>query len=79
MKLYQQAFPLVAQYVSKTGGSFHDAKDVFQDALVIYYEKQAAGAVAIQYSEKAYILGIAKHLWWSCCRHFITINCPCIK
>lgn len=64
MKLYQQAFPLVARHVSKTGGSFHDAKDVFQDALVIYYEKQAAGTVAIAYSEKAYILGIAKHIWF---------------
>lgn len=64
MRLYQQAFPLVAQHVSRTGGSFDDAKDVFQDALVVYYEKQAAGTVTIQYSEKAYILGIAKHIWF---------------
>jgi DNA-directed RNA polymerase specialized sigma24 family protein len=63
-RLYRQAFPVVAKYVSKTGGSFEDAKDVFQDALVIYYEKQAAGAVDIRLSERAYILGIAKHLWY---------------
>jgi DNA-directed RNA polymerase specialized sigma24 family protein len=63
VQLYQTAFPLVAKYVSQMGGSFDEAKDVFQDALVIYYEKLAASGVSLQYSERSYILGIAKHLW----------------
>lgn len=61
--LYKSAFPSVAKYVSKMGGSFDEAKDVFQDALVIYYEKAIAHAVSIKTSEKAYLLGISKHLW----------------
>lgn len=63
VQLYQTAFPLVAKYVSHMGGSFDEAKDVFQDALVIYYEKLATSGVALQYSERSYLLGIAKHLW----------------
>lgn len=63
MQLYQQAFPLVAKYVHTMGGSFEEAKDVFQDALVIYYEKLASSGVTLQYSERSYILGIAKHCW----------------
>lgn len=63
MQLYQKAFPLVAKYVSRMGGSFDDAKDIFQDALVIYYEKLATNPVTLQYSEQSYLLGIAKHLW----------------
>ena len=63
MDLYQKAFPLVARYVSSMGGSFEEAKDIFQDALVIYYEKLATAPVQLQHSEKAYLLGIAKHLW----------------
>lgn len=63
-ELYKSAFPTVAQYVSKMGGSFDDAKDVFQDALVIYYEKSVAGELSLNSSEKAYLLGIAKHLWF---------------
>jgi DNA-directed RNA polymerase specialized sigma24 family protein len=63
MQLYKQAFPLVAKFVSERGGSFDEAKDIFQDALVIYYEKLAASNVVLQYSERSYILGIAKHLW----------------
>lgn len=63
MQLYQQAFPLVARYVSQRGGSFDDAKDLFQDTLVIYYEKLDTAPVTLRYSERSYLLGIAKHLW----------------
>lgn len=63
LALYQKAFPLVAQYISKRGGSFEEAKDVFQDALVIYYEKVLTAQDAQVQNEQVYILGIAKHLW----------------
>ncbi|WP_246230140.1 RNA polymerase sigma factor [Mucilaginibacter humi] len=32
INLYKKAFPIVAKYVSRMGGSFDEAKDVFQDA-----------------------------------------------
>lgn len=63
IKLYKEVFPTAARYVSKMGGSFDEAKDVFQDALVIWYEKTAAGSLTIKSNEKAYLTGIAKHLW----------------
>lgn len=63
MKLYQEAFPLVARHVSKMGGSFEEAKDIFQDALVLYYEKVQISKVKLKYSQKAYVFGIAKYLW----------------
>ena len=61
--LYRQAFPAVAQYISRRGGSLEEAQDVFQDALVIYYEKQIAPATDLPHNESAYLLGIARHLW----------------
>jgi len=63
MALYKKAFPAVAKYVSKMGGSFDEAKDIFQDALVIYYEKMVSASIELQTNEQAYLLGIAKHLW----------------
>jgi DNA-directed RNA polymerase specialized sigma24 family protein len=63
MYLYKKAFPQVAKYVSKKGGSFDEAKDVFQDALVIFYEKTTAGAIDLRSNEQAYLMGIAKNLW----------------
>jgi DNA-directed RNA polymerase specialized sigma24 family protein len=61
--LYKRAFPVVARYVSKMGGTFDEAKDVFQDALVIWYEKSTTDPIVLKTNEKAYLLGIAKHLW----------------
>jgi len=63
MALYKKAFPAVAKYVSKMGGSFDEAKDIFQDALVIYYEKMVNASIELHTNEQAYLLGIAKHLW----------------
>ena len=62
-ELYISTFPRVAAFVQQMQGTFDDAKDIFQDALVIYYEKVIEHKLEIQVSEQSYILGIVKHLW----------------
>jgi DNA-directed RNA polymerase specialized sigma24 family protein len=61
--LYKKVFPAVAKYVARRGGTFDDAKDVFQDAVAVYYERVLTSADAVQTSPQAYIMGVAKHLW----------------
>jgi DNA-directed RNA polymerase specialized sigma24 family protein len=63
VKLYETAFPGVARFVKKMGGGIDDARDIFQDSLVIYYENQRSGK-NIFTNEAAYISGIARHLWY---------------
>lgn len=63
MAIYQHVFPSVARYVSKRGGTFEEAKDVFHEALLVYYEKMYEGRLNLQQNEEAYIFGIARHLW----------------
>ena len=62
MVLYKKAFPIVAQYIHKMGGTFEEAKDIFQEALIVYYEKSSSLAANIK-DEQAYILGTARYLW----------------
>ncbi len=62
-ELYENTFPSVARFVSHRNGSLQDAKDIFQDALVIFFEKSMEGDLKINISDEAYVLGIAKHLW----------------
>ncbi len=62
MQLYKKAFPAVARYVARLGGSFDEAKDVFQDALVIYYEQVIVKQKPID-NPDAYLAGTAKKLW----------------
>ncbi|WP_184549623.1 RNA polymerase sigma factor [Mucilaginibacter sp. FT3.2] len=61
--LYKQVFPAVARYVARCGGSFDEAKDVFQDALLNYYEKASSTGLSINNSDGAYIYGTARYLW----------------
>ncbi|MEQ9378476.1 MAG: sigma-70 family RNA polymerase sigma factor [Imperialibacter sp.] len=61
--LYEDAFPAAARFVHRMGGDVDDARDVFQDALILFYEKLAGGNLHVEISRKAYLLGICKHLW----------------
>lgn len=63
MALYKKAFSPVAHYIARMGGSLEEAQDIFQDALVIYYEKVTSVQAEMIISEKAYVLGIAKKIW----------------
>lgn len=62
-EIYEKAFPWVAAFVSHMNGSLQDAKDIFQDSLVIFYEKSGEFEFKISTAPERYILGIAKHLW----------------
>lgn len=62
--LYEEAFPTASVFIKKMGGTLEDAKDIFQDALMIYYEKVTAREFVIHHNDKTYLLGICKHLWY---------------
>jgi len=61
--LYEEGFHGVAQYVARRGGTLEEAEDVFQDALILYYEKMRDGSLELHQRESAYLFGIARYLW----------------
>lgn len=67
--LYENAFPIFAGFAARVHGSFEDARDVFHDALVIFYEKCGDPGFSIRSTPEAYVIGIAKHLWIQKFRH----------
>lgn len=62
MDLYKTAFPIIARYVSRMGGDFDEAKDVFQDALVVYFEKTILNPTILR-NHIGFLVGTAKNLW----------------
>lgn len=62
-RLYETSFPAVARFIRKQGGTLEEAKDLFQDGIVIYYEQVVRGSTKIQSGESQYLMGIVRHLW----------------
>lgn len=63
MEWYEEVFPLVAAYVQRQGGSLEEAKEVFQETIVLYYEKLVRADFRPATSDRAYLVGIAKKQW----------------
>ncbi len=61
---YREAFPLAAAYIKQRGGNLEIARDLFQDAIILYYEKTQLEQFEPKVSDKAYLVGIVKKLWF---------------
>lgn len=57
-------FPTVEKYIVKNSGSKQDAKDVFQDTLLILHSKITSDDFILTSSLKTFCVAIAKNLWF---------------
>jgi len=64
---YIEVFPLFAVYVQRKGGNLEEAKEVFQEAIVLYYEKLVSSGFCPEKTEEAYLLGTARNRWLKYC------------
>ncbi len=62
-RLYDQFLPRIAYFISKNGGSFDDAKDVFQDALIIIFQKAREDHFQLTSSFYTLLYGVCRNLW----------------
>jgi RNA polymerase sigma factor (sigma-70 family) len=61
--LYKQVLPKVKTYVLKNNGGYEDARDIFQDAVLIFYKYVKCGKFNEEYDIAAFIFSISKNLW----------------
>ncbi|HLT42812.1 MAG TPA: sigma-70 family RNA polymerase sigma factor [Sphingobacteriaceae bacterium] len=61
--VYKDHFPLVAQYIIKNSGSEEDAKDVFQEAIIVLYDKINKGDFILSSRLQTYIYSVSRFIW----------------
>lgn len=61
-KLYKN-YPQVEKLICSKGGSKEDAKDVFQEALIIFYEKVCTTEFKLTSTIGTYIYSVCRFLW----------------
>ncbi len=61
--IYKTFYDKVYQYIRRNNGTEADAEDVFQEALVIIYQKIRFGELVLTSSFKTFFFAICRHLW----------------
>ncbi|MBD1391749.1 RNA polymerase sigma factor [Mucilaginibacter glaciei] len=62
-RLYLAYFPMVLQLVLNNSGSEDDAKDIYQEAIIVLYNKVKSGDFELSSKLKTYIYSICRRLW----------------
>jgi RNA polymerase sigma factor (sigma-70 family) len=60
--IYQQCYPMIQDLVIKYSGSQEDAQDIFQDAMIIIYNKVKKDELVLFCTFKTYLYSICKRL-----------------
>lgn len=62
-QVYKDIFPVVRYYVINNGGTQDDAKDVFQESIIVAYRQISEDKLEIKTGFEAYLYGIARLIW----------------
>jgi len=61
--------PAIKKYICANNGTTEDAKDIFQDALVVLYKKAHTVEFMLTVPLKTYLHAVVKNLWLTELRH----------
>jgi RNA polymerase sigma factor (sigma-70 family) len=61
--IYKEVFPAVRYYVISNGGNQDDAKDVFQESIIIAFKQISDNKIEIKTSFDAYLYGTSRLIW----------------
>jgi RNA polymerase sigma factor (sigma-70 family) len=61
--IYKQNYNMVQTLIVNNSGNTEDAKDVFQEAVIILYEKARSGTFELNCLIRTYVYSVCKRLW----------------
>jgi RNA polymerase sigma factor (sigma-70 family) len=63
-QVYRQHFPIITHWIRNNGGTDTDAADIFQEAMVVLYEKAQQEDFRLSCKIGTYLFAVSKHLWF---------------
>ena len=61
--LYRLHWPMVSHFVLQNSGSEDDAQDVYQEGVMVFYDKVRAGSLELSCQIKTYLYAVCRRLW----------------
>jgi len=64
MQVYDRHYKTITSWIIKNGGLASDAADIFQEAMVVLFEKAQVAEFRLTCKIGTYLFAISKHLWY---------------
>jgi RNA polymerase sigma factor (sigma-70 family) len=61
--VYKSYWPMISRFVRSNSGNLQDAEEVYQESIILLYEKLRKGEVTLTCSIKTYIYSICRNKW----------------
>ena len=61
--MYKGYFPMVLQFILKNNGDENDAKDIYQEGVIVLYNKIKSGDFELTSKLKTYLYSVCRRLW----------------
>jgi len=61
--IYNQHYKMVQTLVLNNSGTIEDAKDIFQEAIIVLFEKTRSGTFVLNCLIKTYVYSVSRRLW----------------
>lgn len=62
-RIYRDNFELIQVYIIKNSGFADDARDIFQEAMVVLYEKSRSDAFQLNCQIRTFLYAVCRRLW----------------
>lgn len=63
-QVYRQHVPVITHWIVSNGGTDTDAADVFQEAMVVLFQKAQSEDFRLTCRIGTYLFAVSKHLWY---------------
>ena len=61
--IYRDNFPMIQAFILNNSGDSDEARDIFQEAMIVVYEKAISGSFELNCLLKTYIYSVCRRLW----------------
>lgn len=61
--IYRENYSVIQSFIIKNSGNYEDAKDIFQEAMIVLYEKAGDESFVLTCQIKTYLYSVCRRLW----------------
>ena len=61
--MYKLYFPMISHFIMSNSGSDDEAKDIYQEGVIVFYEKIKDNSLELSCQIKTYLYSVCRRLW----------------